>query len=391
MKKIIFSLAALASLGIQAQEYNKWSIDLNGGLNKPTIGFTSGYHTKVVSPWRADLGVRYMFNNKMGIRLGGGYDSFSNDNPKFDTSLWNVNLQAYVNVGRVLSFETWTRDLGLLAHGGFGYGQLTSEAFKGADQIGFMVLGVTPQLRLSNRVALLLDGSAYFNARQNRTFDGLSNVAVRRGIDAVNFTGTLGLQIALGGKDVHADWYAEGNKLKELEERLNKAEKDLADTADKVDGKADKMVDANGNNIPDEIENYLNSRFGKDGNNTANTDYRTGDVARELIEKGYINVYFDFNSTKPQKYSLWAADFIANYLSQNPGSSIKVIGYADEIGGENYNQKLSNKRAEVIRQLLIDIGVDASKLSAEGKGEDASVNKNSQNARQLARRATFRF
>ena len=86
---------------------------------------------------------------------------------------------------------------------------------------------------------------------------------------------------------------------------------------------------------------------------------------------------------------MWAADFVANYLKQNSGASVKVVGYADELGGENYNQKLSAKRAEVIKQLLVDRGVDASKLSFEGKGEDKTVNAKAANARQLARRATF--
>ena len=82
-------------------------------------------------------------------------------------------------------------------------------------------------------------------------------------------------------------------------------------------------------------------------------------------------------------------DFVANYLKQNSGASVNVVGYADEKGSENYNQKLSAKRAEVIKQLLVDRGINASQLSFEGKGEDKTVNANSSNARQLARRVTF--
>ena len=145
------------------------------------------------------------------------------------------------------------------------------------------------------------------------------------------------------------------------------------------------MIDTNNNNIPDELENYLNQKFG----NKAGENYASGDAARELIEKGYINVYFDFNASTPQKYSLWAADFVANFLAKNPSANINIVGYADEIGGENYNQKLSQKRADVVKKLLTDRGVDASRLTFEGRGEDKSVNKNSSNARQLARRATF--
>lgn len=332
-----------------------------------------------------------MFNNKFGLRLGGGYETFKEkkDTPKFESNLWNVNLQAVANVGRVLSFEDWTRDLGLLLHGGVGVGQLKADSFEKADNLGFVTLGLTPQVRLSNRITLLFDGSAYFYARQNRTFDGTSTTT-KRGFQGLNFTGTVGLQIALGRNLVHADWYSDGGKVTDgkLEERLAKAESDVASLAKRLDDKEDKMNDRNGNRIPDEVENYLNEKYGNLAN-AQKQDYTSGDSARELIEKGYINVYFDYNSSAPQKSSLWAADFVANYLKQNSGASVKVVGYADELGSENYNQKLSAKRAEVIKQLLVDRGVDASKLSFEGKGEDKTVNAKAANARQLARRATF--
>ena len=390
MRKQILALTALVALSANAQEYNKWSIDVNGGVNKPTYGFASGYATATPSLWTANGGVRYMFNNKFGLRLGGGYETFKEkkDTPKFESNLWNVNLQAVANVGRVLSFEDWTRDLGLLLHGGVGVGQLKADSFEKADNLGFVTLGLTPQVRLSNRITLLFDGSAYFYARQNRTFDGTSTTT-KRGFQGLNFTGTVGLQIALGRNLVHADWYSNGTTTEgKLEERLAKAESDVASLAKRLDDKEDKMNDRNGNRIPDEVENYLNEKYGNLAN-AQKQDYTSGDSARELIEKGYINVYFDYNSSAPQKSSLWAADFVANYLKQNSGASVKVVGYADELGSENYNQKLSAKRAEVIKQLLVDRGVDASKLSFEGKGEDKTVNAKAANARQLARRATF--
>ena len=390
MRKQILALTALVALSANAQEYNKWSIDVNGGVNKPTYGFASGYATATPSLWTANGGLRYMFNNKFGLRLGGGYETFKEkkDTPKFESNLWNVNLQAVANVGRVLSFEDWTRDLGLLLHGGVGVGQLKADSFEKADNLGFVTLGLTPQVRLSNRITLLFDGSAYFYARQNRTFDGTSTTT-KRGFQGLNFTGTVGLQIALGRNLVHADWYSNGTTTEgKLEERLAKAESDVASLAKRLDDKEDKMNDRNGNRIPDEVENYLNEKYGNLAN-AQKQDYTSGDSARELIEKGYINVYFDYNSSAPQKSSLWAADFVANYLEQNSGASVKVLGYADELGSENYNQKLSARGAEVIKQLLVDRGVDASKLSFEGKGEDKTVNAKAANARQLARRATF--
>ena len=393
MRKQILALTALVALGANAQEYNKWSVDVNFGANKPTVGFTSGYSTRTPSFWTLNGGVRYMFNNKFGLRLGGGYDSFTEgkNSSKFNSNIWNVNLQGVANLGRVLSFEDWTRDLGLLAHAGVGIGQLKGDYIPKADNIGFVTAGLTPQVRLSNRVTLLVDGSAYLYARQNRTFDGKSKTT-KRGFQGLNFTGTIGLQVALGKNLVHADWYSQAVNDNELSERLAKAENNVAELAKRLDNKEDKMVDTNGNRVPDEVENYINEKYGSLANQNQGTSTSTnysGESARELIEKGYINVYFDFNSSAPQKSSLWAVDFVANYLKQNSGASVKVIGYADEKGSENYNQKLSNKRAEVIKKLLVDRGINGSQLSFEGRGEDKTVNVNSANARQLARRVTF--
>jgi OmpA-OmpF porin, OOP family len=81
MKKIItvFSLSLLTTLSINAQEtlkksevesdFNKWSIDLNAGLSKPTTPFTTNYYSSNTNFIHGDLGVRYMFNNKLKIKV----------------------------------------------------------------------------------------------------------------------------------------------------------------------------------------------------------------------------------------------------------------------------------------------------------------------------------
>lgn len=394
MKKHLFALASLVvAVGANAQEeYNKWSVDLNGGVNKPlTLG--SGYATSTPNLWSVNGGVRYMLNNKFGFRLGGGYDSFENkeNTRKFESNLWNVNLQAVANVGRVLGFEDWTSDLGLLAHGGVGYGQLNGDNLSKADQVAFLTAGLTPQLRISNRVTLLGDASVFLNARQNRTFDTFGQTS-RRGFQAVNFVATLGLQVALGKHGKHADWHygATSNSSDAINERIASLENNVANLQKELGGKQNRMNDANGNNVPDEIENYLNDNFAAKRNAVvADPNNVADDVAADLIKKGYISVYFDFNSSKPQASSTWATDFVAKYLKTNSAAKINVVGFADELGGTEYNNSLSLKRAQAIKQLLVDAGVDASRVSTEGKGEDTTVNKNSPTARQIARKATF--
>jgi outer membrane protein OmpA-like peptidoglycan-associated protein len=47
---------------------------------------------------------------------------------------------------------------------------------------------------------------------------------------------------------------------------------------------------------------------------------------------------------------------------------IEVQGHTDDMGTEEYNQRLSQERAEAVRQWLIDAGVPADKLVAKGYG-----------------------
>jgi len=91
MKKIVMTLAfALGLIHVNAQtentanNYNKWSVELAGGVNKPQRPMTSGYFTSTPSPWVGDLGVRYMFNNKFGLKADFGYNSFTGKNNSID-------------------------------------------------------------------------------------------------------------------------------------------------------------------------------------------------------------------------------------------------------------------------------------------------------------------
>lgn len=384
MKKQLAALAlVLVGLSSQAQDYNKWSIDVNGGVNKPVAQMSSGSFTSTPSFWTVDGGIRYMFSNKVGIRLGGGYDSFKNsdDSKKtFESSLWNVNLQGYVNLGRVLNFETWTSSLGLLTHAGFGYGRLSSDNLKSDDQIAFGVAGISPQIKLSERVTLFADGSVYLNGRQQNTFDTYAKTT-RRGIQGVKFTATAGLSIALGKAEKHADWYVEPVVKNDFEERLTQLENDVQQLKNTV-------RDENGNNVPDAVESYLEANYAKKG---YNAESPSGDIAADLIKNGYVSVYFDFNVDRPQADSMWANEFVIKYLKENPSATINLVGYADELGSDNYNQRLSERRANNVKQLLVAAGIDASRISAKGLGEDKSINQRTADARQLARRVTFSF
>ncbi|SHL81748.1 OmpA family protein [Flavobacterium saccharophilum] len=387
---------------IDKEPYDKWSIELNGGINKPTRTMTPGYSTATLNPFHADLGVRYMFNPKFGVKFDVGYDQFTerDDTPDFESRYVRASVQGVVNIGRALNFETWTNTIGVLAHGGIGVAQLSTETgYGGQDYVGHGILGLTGQIKLSNRVALTGDLTGIVNGRQNWNFDGMGSTKTGA-FDGVLLNASVGLTFYLGKNGKHADWVGEEDRYDELEQRVGLIETGLLDT-DK-DGVADlydlepnsitgvavntkgQSIDTNQNGVPDELESYLDKTYAKKGDNNL-----TNNTVEELINGGYVNVYFDFNSSKPTNASLSGVDFLVKYLKNNPGKSADIIGYADEIGNSSYNTELSRKRAEAVKKVATNAGIDASRLNVIANGEDTSVNKNSKEARQIVRRVTF--
>ncbi|SDD86151.1 OmpA family protein [Aquimonas voraii] len=64
---------------------------------------------------------------------------------------------------------------------------------------------------------------------------------------------------------------------------------------------------------------------------------------------------------------------VIDLINANPGASVLIEGHTDSQGSANLNQVLSQRRAEAVRDALIQKGVDGSRLRALGLGEDRPV------------------
>lgn len=421
MKKIILTLvfsSVMTTMSAQTETvkntettvetpFNRWSVELAGGFNKPTRSMTAGYRTAVVSPYVADLGVRYMFNNKFGMKADFGYNSFTQgDNSKnFDTKYYRVDLQGVANLGRIMSFETWTKTIGLLGHAGVGLSFLEKEnPTYSKDRMGNLMAGITGQIKLSDRIALTGDFTTLIHGRQNLAFDGASSVTPR-GLSGVLFNGTAGITVYLGENVKHADWVIDNEgKFDAIDARFMAIENKMLDTDN--DGVADyldqeqntpagqmvdtkgRSIDKNNNNVPDETEAYIMKNYA--ANTGDGSVVYNNELIKSLINGGYVAVYFDFNKSTPTNVSTEGTDFILTYLRNNPSASVDIIGHADELGRSAYNDKLSNARATNVKNTLVKANVDASRLNVVAAGEDTSVDKDSDAARKLVRRVTFR-
>lgn len=60
---------------------------------------------------------------------------------------------------------------------------------------------------------------------------------------------------------------------------------------------------------------------------------------------------------------------VAKLRSARQVNAVQLIGYSDRIGAPEYNQKLSQQRAEAVRDYLVQHGINGSVIQAEGRGE----------------------
>jgi len=81
------------------------------------------------------------------------------------------------------------------------------------------------------------------------------------------------------------------------------------------------------------------------------------------------NVQFYTNSARLLPYSLQAIEELAEYLNRYPAISALIKGHTDDVGDAGANLKLSQDRAETVRQVLISLGVEANRVEAVGYGE----------------------
>jgi OOP family OmpA-OmpF porin len=91
---------------------------------------------------------------------------------------------------------------------------------------------------------------------------------------------------------------------------------------------------------------------------------------RSIVLRG---INFDFNKANIKPEAQGVLDAAAEVLKENPDVKVRVSGYTDGIGPEAYNQKLSERRANAVRDYLASHGVDGSRLTAVGYGKSNPV------------------
>jgi outer membrane protein OmpA-like peptidoglycan-associated protein len=100
---------------------------------------------------------------------------------------------------------------------------------------------------------------------------------------------------------------------------------------------------------------------------------RTQDVLTATFKS---DVMFDFDSAILKPGAFAEIDRIAGVLNQFPQTVVRVEGHTDSKGSEVYNQELSERRANAVKNALVQRGVNAQRVVALGYGESMPISSN---------------
>ena len=114
MKKTISIFLLMLATTLYSQEYSRITIE-------PSIGITKIQDITSYDFTNYNIGVRYMLNNKFGVRVTGTYtNSIEN--------YFSANIQGVINVGRLLNFEDFTKRYSILLGVGGDYTYLNKSS-----------------------------------------------------------------------------------------------------------------------------------------------------------------------------------------------------------------------------------------------------------------------
>jgi len=113
-----------------------------------------------------------------------------------------------------------------------------------------------------------------------------------------------------------------------------------------------------------------------------------------VVTSGAISIkeqiHFEFSKSKIKADSFPILNAVVQVLKDNPAITLEIGGHTDNKGTPSLNKKLSDDRAASVRTYLIEHGIDSSRLTSRGYGQDVPIDTNATEAgRARNRRVEF--
>jgi peptidoglycan-associated lipoprotein len=128
---------------------------------------------------------------------------------------------------------------------------------------------------------------------------------------------------------------------------------------------------------------------------SSNATFKEAMLSDELAQKvkeALQTIYFEYNSFQLNADATEKLQKIAEFLKQNTGLRILIAGHCDERGSSEYNIGLGENRARVVKEYLLNIGIQPIRLetTSYGKEQPASANCHDDLCHSKNRRDEFR-
>lgn len=322
----------------------------------------------------------YNFTNTFGVEAVGEFIKTKVDD-KSEVQTREGQFTSPINNVRLTTYH-----LDLLYH------FMPESTFNPYVVAGYGAAHYTPRINNKNMSAVNFGVGAKYWVSENIALraDIRDNVVLDERIS--NIEGTLGVVFAFGGTSKAAPAVAVVTPLD--------SDKDgIADSRDKCSGTpAGVVVDANGcpldtdkDGVADYLDKCPNTRAGvavdKYGcppvvkkvvilasEPKVEEKVKIAAVEQEVVVLAFEDIHFDFDQStlKPEAKTILKRNILL--LKENPKAKIRVAGYTSASGTEEYNQKLSERRAKSVQDYLISEGViTKERLSTIGYGEKQPV------------------
>ena len=85
------------------------------------------------------------------------------------------------------------------------------------------------------------------------------------------------------------------------------------------------------------------------------------------------DVLFDFDRSTVKPEAAQILDRLVVFMTENKDKSANLAGYTDNVGTDAYNQRLSERRVNSVRDYVVRKGVDSGRVAGQGFGESKPI------------------
>ncbi len=253
-----------------------------------------------------------------------------------------------------------------------------------------------PILYLDEYFRAAIDSSGQYNT------EIIANESFK--VEVINYTDTLMVEnttinAKLGSSTISRDFYVIPKELPQAERLALEAkykssshteEPELAFATDSIASTTNQITSAGPKQTPvQEAEGNTEVKAYKPTATVTKISPAPTTDKRRIIG----NIYFEHGASTITETALSHLQATYEYLNANPAIEIIICGHADSSGAESMNKTLSQKRAEVAKQWLVNQGIPSARISAVGYGSSSPLASNDDeiNGRDLNRRIEIRL